>query len=186
MSIRCSLAGGLVWFGLVWFGSVWFGSVGLVWCGLVWLVWLVWFGSVGFGSVRFGLVWFQSPIWSAHLRGLGRFSHLSLLKWPRNNLGGLITGPFQLYFGSRSDPVAAIATSFKKPNDIYKTCVWVDFYTFDWLNGRETIWEASKRALFSTILAPDQIWFLRLQRPSKNLKTYVRPVFGKIFTPLTA
>ena len=72
-------------------------------------------------------------------------------------MGGLLTGPSQLYFGSRSDPVAPIATSFKKPKDIYKTCDWEDFHTFHCLNGRETIWEASKRALFSTILAPDQI-----------------------------
>ena len=117
---------------------------------------------------------------------LGWFLYLSLLKWARNNLGGLITGPFQLYFGSRSDPVAPIATSFKKPKDIYKTCDWEDFHTFHCLNGRETIWEASKRALFSTILAPDQIRSLRLQRPSKNLKTHIRPVFGVIFIPLTA
>ena len=48
-------------------------------------------------------------------------------------------GPFQLYFGSRTDPVARIATPFKKPKDIYKTCVWGDFQTFDCLDGRETI-----------------------------------------------
>ena len=51
--------------------------------------------------------------------------------------------PFQLYFGSRSEPVAPIATALKKPKDIYKTCVWGDFHTFDCLNGGETIWEAS-------------------------------------------
>ena len=73
-----------------------------------------------------------------------------------------------------------------KPKDTYKTCDWEDFHTFDCLNGRETIWEASKRALFSTILAPDQIRLLRLQRPSKNLKTYIRPVFGVIFIPFIA
>ena len=48
-------------------------------------------------------------------------------------------GPFQLYFGSRSEPVAPIATAFKKPKDIYKTCDWEDFHTFHCLNGRETI-----------------------------------------------
>ena len=52
-------------------------------------------------------------------------------------------GPFQLYFNSGTDLVARIAKPFRKPKNIYKTCVWGDFQTFDCFNGRETIAEAS-------------------------------------------
>ena len=41
-------------------------------------------------------------------------------------------------------------------------------------------------ALFSSILAPELAQLPGLQCPSKNLKTYIRPVFGVIFRPLTA
>ena len=96
-----------------------------------------------FSSFFFILHFSLMILCSSALLSLGWFSFLSLLQWARNNLGGLLTGPSQLYFGSRSDPVAPIATAFKKPVDTYETCVWGDFYTFDCWNGRETIWEAS-------------------------------------------
>ena len=71
-------------------------------------------------------------------------------------------GPFQLYFGSRTDLVARVATPFKKPKDIYKTCVWGDFQTFDCFNGRETIAEASYALISAKItMICDNIIYIR-------------------------
>ena len=85
--------------------------------------------------------------WASGIDIVGRRGGTTSVPYGRR--GGTTSVPYgtrplaQLYFGSRTDPVARIAMPFKKPKDIYKTCVWGDFQTFDCLNGRETIAGAS-------------------------------------------